>query len=142
MQSATEPLVPLPNKDGSLRFAVLGDFGTADRRQYELAEQMARLHRRFQYEFVVLVGDNLYGSERPQDFQKKFELPYKPLLDAGVKFYASLGNHDAREQRFYKLFNMDGKLYYSFSPNPLVRFFAFDSTYPEPDEIRWLQTEL
>ena len=41
----------------------------------------------------------------------KFELPYKPLLDAGVKFYASLGNHDAREQRFYKLFNMDGHLY-------------------------------
>ena len=63
---------------------------------------------------MVLVGDNLYGSERPQDFQKKFEMPYKPLLDAGVKFYASLGNHDAREQRYYKLFNMDGKLYYTF----------------------------
>ena len=59
-----------------------------------------------------MVGDNIYGSERPQDFVKKFEPPYKPLLDAGVKFYASLGNHDAREQRFYKLFNMDGKLYY------------------------------
>ena len=65
-----------------------------------LAEQMAKLHGRFQYDLVLLVGDNLYGSERPQDFQKKFEIPYKPLLDAGVKFYASLGNHDAREQRF------------------------------------------
>ena len=64
---------------------------------------------------MVLVGDNLYGSERPQDFQKKFEIPYKPLLDAGVKFYAALGNHDAREQRYYKLFNMNGKLYYTFS---------------------------
>ena len=54
----------------------------------------------------------------PQDFKKKFEMPYKPLLDAGVKFYASLGNHDAREQRFYKPFNMDGKLYYCFNPQP------------------------
>jgi predicted MPP superfamily phosphohydrolase len=70
-----------------------------------------------------LVGDNLYGSERPQDFQKKFEIPYKPLLDAGVKFYACLGNHDAREQRYYKLFNMNGKLYYTFDPRPEVRVF-------------------
>ena len=96
----------------------------AVRRQYQLAEQMAILHGRFKYELVVLVGDNLYGAERPQDFQKKFEVPYKPLLDAGVKFYASLGNHDAREQRFYKLFNMGGKLYYTFSPksnNSLLR---------------------
>ena len=142
MQSAAEPPAPLPNKDGSLKFAVLGDFGTGERRQYELAEQMATLHGRFQYDLVLLVGDNLYGSERPQDFQKKFELPYKPLLDAGVKFYAALGNHDAREQRFYKLFNMEGKLYYTFSPKPNVRFFALDSTYPEPEQIQWIEKEL
>ena len=29
-----------------------------------------------------MVGDNIYGSERPQDFVKKFESPYRPLLDA------------------------------------------------------------
>ena len=102
---AAEPLVPLPNRAGSFKFGVLGDFGTGTKAQYQLAEQMIKLHRRFKYDLVVLVGDNLYGSERPQDFKMKFELPYKPLLDAGVKFYAALGNHDAREQRFYKLFN-------------------------------------
>ena len=132
----------LPNTDGSLKFCVLGDFGVGTRAQYQLAEQMAKLHERFKYDLVVLVGDNLYGSERPQDFQKKFEIPYKPLLDAGVKFYASLGNHDAREQRFYKLFNMGGKLYYTFNPKSNIRFFAFESTYPEPEEIRWLEKEL
>jgi hypothetical protein len=141
-QSPAETPITLPNKDGSLKFAVLGDFGTGEQPQYQLAEQMAILHGRFKYDFVVTVGDNLYGSERPQDFRKKFELPYKPLLDAGVKFYASLGNHDAREQRFYKLFNMEGKLYYAFSPKPNVRFFAFDSTYPSPEEIQWLEKEL
>ena len=143
--SAARPvsaLAPLPNRPGSLKFGVLGDFGTGDRTQYELAAQMAGLHRMFPYELVVLVGDNLYGSERPQDFRKKFELPYRPLLQAGVKFYASLGNHDAREQRYYKLFNMDGKLYYTFSPKPEVRFFALESTYPEPEQIRWLEKEL
>ncbi len=141
-QSSSEQLVPLPNKDGSLKFCVLGDFGTGERPQYQLAEQMAALHGRFKYDLVVLVGDNLYGSERPQDFQKKFEVPYKSLLDSGVKFYACLGNHDSREQRYYKLFNMEGKLYYTFSPQANVRFFAFDSNYPEPEQIKWLEDEL
>ena len=132
----------LPNKDGSFKFAVLGDFGTGERVQYQLAEQMAALHKKFKYDFVMLVGDNLYGSERPQDFQRKFEVPYKPLLDAGVKFYASLGNHDAREQRYYKPFNMEGQLYYTFNPKPDIRFFALESTYPVPEQIQWLEKEL
>ena len=136
------PATALPNKSGSLKFAVLGDFGTGDRTQIELAQQMAAVHNRFKYELVVLVGDNIYGSERPQDFKRKFEDPYKPLLDAGVKFYASLGNHDAREQRYYKLFNMDGRLYYTFSPKPDVRFFVLESTYPVPEQIAWLEKEL
>ena len=138
-----EPTVQLPNKEGSFKFGVLGDFGTGDRTQYELAAQMGNLYDRFKYGTVILVGDNLYGSERPQDFTKKFEEPYKKLLDAGVKFYASLGNHDAREQRYYKLFNMDGKLYYSYkAPKEDVRFIALESTYPVPEQIAWLEETL
>jgi len=132
----------LPNRPDSLKFIVFGDFGTGGRPQYELGIQMAELHERFPFQMAALVGDNLYGSQRPQDFKTKFELPYKPLLDAGVKFYASLGNHDAREQRYYKLFNMDGKLYYTFSPSPNVRFFALESTYPVPEQFEWLENEL
>ena len=29
-----------------------------------------------------------------EDYEQKFEHPYKALLDAGIKFYAALGNHD------------------------------------------------
>ncbi len=104
---------------------------------------MARARERFPFELVITVGDNIYGSERPQDFAAKFERPYKPLLDAGVKFYASLGNHDSREQAYYKLFNMEGKLYYSFTPDRQnVRFIALDSTYLKPEQVAWLQKEL
>jgi hypothetical protein len=103
-----EPAVRLPNKADSFRFAVLGDAGTGEKAQYGLADQMAALHDRFKYHTVLLLGGNLQGSERPQDVRKKFEVPYKRLLDQGVKFYASLGNEDAREQRFYKPFNMAG----------------------------------
>ena len=137
------PPMALPNAKGSLKFAVLGDFGTGARGQYELAAQMARFHVGFAFDVVVLVGDNLYGAEGPKDFKRKFEDPYRPLLDAGVKFYGALGNHDSREQRYYKLFNMDGKLYYSFrAPDEKVRFFMLDSTYPVPEQIDWLEREL
>jgi hypothetical protein len=141
-RQAVEPVVALPNKPGSFKFAVLGDFGIASPEQYQLANQMAKLHERFKYETVVMVGDNLYGSERPQDFQKKFEIPYKLLLDSGVKFYAALGNHDAREQRFYKPFNMGGQLYYTMKPMPDIRFFFLESTYPVPEQIQWVDNEL
>ena len=132
-----------PNNQDSLKFVALGDFGTGSRAQYELAARMAETHTTFPYELVVLVGDNIYGSDRPQDFQRKFETPYKPLLDAGVKFYASLGNHDAREQRFYKLFNMGGELYYTFkAPKQDVRFFVLETTYLEPEQLKWLEEAL
>jgi len=141
-QQAAQPSVALPNKNGSFKFAVLGDFGTGDATQYQLATQMVRLRGQFKYDFVAMVGDNLYGSERPQDFTKKFEIPYRPLLDAGVKFYGALGNHDAREQRFYKLFNMNGRLYYTVKPKADVRFFFLESTYPVPEQIKWVENEL
>jgi predicted phosphodiesterase len=142
-QSATTDAVRLPNKKGSLKFAVLGDFGTASQRQYELAAEIAKFYAGFKFDVVILVGDNLYGAERPQDFKAKFEDPYKPLLDAGVKFYAALGNHDARAQRYYKPFNMGGDLYYTFkAPNEKVRFFVLDSTYPVPEQIAWLEKAL
>jgi len=135
--------VPLPNKDGSLKFGVLGDFGNGSRQQYELATQMAKVRESFPFELVLTVGDNIYGSERPQDFIRKFETPYKALLDAKVKFYASLGNHDSRQQSLYAPFNMDGRTYYTFkAPKEDVRFFALETDYLEPKQLQWLEKEL
>lgn len=142
IEAVRQPPTALPNRTDSLKFAVLGDFGDGSDEQYALAAEMTRVHQRFPYTFVITVGDNLYGSERPQDFKRKFEVPYKPLLDAGVKFYASLGNHDSREQRFYKLFNMGGKRYYTFTPAPGVRFFALDATAMDNRQMQWLEQAL
>ena len=144
--AAPPPAVPasaLPNAANALKFIVFGDFGVGDTAQQRLAAQMAALHAKFPFEMVTLVGDNIYGSDRPQDYQQKFEIPYRPLLDAGVKFYGALGNHDAREQRFYELFNMKGELFYTFkAPKQDVRFFALESTYMQPEQVKWLEAEL
>jgi hypothetical protein len=131
----------LPNDKDSVKFAVIGDTGTGGREQYEIAKLLDGARARFPYEFVIMMGDNMYGGEGPSDFVKKFETPYKPILDAGVKFYASLGNHDDPSQRFYKPFNMDGKRYYSFRKGD-VEFFVLDSTYMSPAQIDWLKDVL
>ena len=141
--SPAAPPHPLPGRDGSLKFAVIGDYGTGGRAQYEVGDQMTAVHARFPFELVVTTGDNFYGSQRPPDLVRKFETPYKALLDAGVEFYASLGNHDSRNLRFYKLFNMDGRLYYTLkAPRQDVRFFALETGYLEPAQVQWLEKEL
>jgi 3',5'-cyclic AMP phosphodiesterase CpdA len=143
--SLAGPLWPqnstLPLKSGSVRFAVIGDMGTGDPAQYEVAETMARLRQKFPFDFVITLGDNIYGGNSPKDFDRKFGTPYKSLIDAGVKFYASLGNHDETAETFYKPFNMNGHRYYTFKMGD-VHFFALDSNYMDPDQLNWLANEL
>ena len=131
----------LPLKSGSVRFAVIGDWGTGDDPQYELADMMVKMRQKFPYEFVITLGDNLYGGKSARDYDRKFTQPYKSLLDAGVKFYASLGNHDDANETVFKPFNMGGKSYYSFSKGN-VQFFALNSNYLDPEQVKWLQDEL
>jgi Calcineurin-like phosphoesterase len=138
--SAGDLLLPL--RADSIRFAVIGDSGTGEKGEYEIGAQLADYRTKFPFEFVIMMGDNLYGGEGPRDYQRKFELPFKALLDAGVKFYASLGNHDNPNQRFYKLFNMDGKRYYNFKPKDRIRVFALDSNYMDKVQLEWLEKEL
>jgi len=131
----------LPLKPKSVRFAIIGDNGTGDRGQYETAAQMERYRIKTDFDFVLMLGDNIYGGESAADMKRKFEQPYKPLLDAGVKFYASLGNHDNPNERFYKPFNMNEKRYYSFKRGN-AEFFALDSTYMNPQQLEWLKMSL
>src|SRR5687767_3458475 len=132
----------LPNKEGSVKFAVIGDSGQPGTGQTAVAQQLVAWRTKFPFEFILMTGDNLYGSERPRDYEKKFSAPYKALIDSGVKFYASLGNHDDAGQIQYKLFNMDNKKYYSFKPKNGVRFFAIDSNYVDQKQLEWLDKEL
>jgi hypothetical protein len=131
----------LPLKPNSVRFAVIGDGGTGGKAQYDVARQMEEFRKRIGFDFVIMLGDNIYGGERPVDLKQKFEDPYKPLLDAGVRFYASLGNHDNPNQRFYKPFNMGEKRYYSFRRGN-AEFFALDSNYMDPQQLGWLNNAL
>lgn len=138
---AQAPELTLPLKPNSVRFGVIGDSGTGEKAQYETAAEIIAAHDRFPFDFVIMLGDNIYGGKSPADFKRKFEDPYQPLLDAGVKFFATLGNHDETNERLYKPFNMDGKRYYNFKRGN-AEFFALDSNYMDRDQLDWLQSQL
>ena len=130
-----------PLRANSVRLAVIADFGNGKQFQIDVAQQMVKSRAVFPFEFVITLGDNLLTGSQPSDFDKDFAVPYKPLLDAGVQFYATLGNHDKTNERFYKPFNMNGATYYTYKKGH-VRFFALDSNYMDPKQTAWVETQL
>lgn len=140
-QAAHPVKLSLPLKEGSVRFMVVGDTGTGTSQQRELANLMVQYRQAFPFEFALMMGDNMYGGEKPDDFKTKFEDVYKQLLDNKVMFYATLGNHDESNQRFYANFNMNGEEYYRFKKGNIA-FYSLNSNYMDKRQLKWLEDEL
>lgn len=148
----------LPSGDipsDEVRFAVVGDTGTGGTRQNAIAQQMLKLQSQSNFDLVLFMGDNIYPSGSPKDFEKKFLKPYQEFIEKGIELRACIGNHDARNQYGILLqkmvFGMGAKTYYSFSrKDDLIEFFALDSTIlvkdnkiAERDEqIKWFENSL
>ena len=131
----------LPNTSDSLKFAVIGDNGTGDQPQFDVAGQMIAFRREFPFDLVLMAGDNFYGSQRPSDLEHKFSRPYKPLLDAGVVFRAALGNHDDVLTINFPPINMGGERYYTYT-RPGVRFVVLDTNVLDDPQLSWAEDVL
>jgi len=139
-------------KDSSVIFAVIGDTGSGDEAQLAVAQQMVKQRQSKPFDFVIMLGDNIYEKGEAEKIGTHFEQPYKELLDDGVKFYATLGNHDIIKglefQTNYKNFNMGGRRYYNFtkdareSDGHLLEFFALDTNLMDETQLKWLDDRL
>jgi hypothetical protein len=131
---ATSPL-PMPQIRGGTVFAIMGDSGSGDEAQQAVAQAMLTYFNTARhFPFVLMLGDNLYDD----DYTNEFSVPYKPLLDRGVKFYAALGNHDRDLEIHFKPFNMNDVDRYSFDEGN-ARFAVLNSNHPaDPLQIKWL----
>jgi hypothetical protein len=133
--------------DPLLRFVAVADTGTGADGQYQVAKAMSQWHTHHPYQFVTLAGDNIYNNGEMEKIEAVFERPYQPLLKAGVKFYACLGNHDVRTsngtaQIGYAGFHM-GDRYYTFTRGP-AQFFVLDTNlgaHWQP-QLTWLKQQL
>ena len=131
---ATSPL-PMPQIRFGTVFAIVGDSGSGDQAQLAVAQAMTTYFdtaRRFP--FVIMLGDNLYDD----DYTNEFSVPYKPLLDRGVRFYAALGNHDRDLEIHFKPFNMNDVDRYQFDEGN-ARFVVLNSNHPaDPLQLKFL----
>src|ERR1051325_5450389 len=135
--SPAQQELSLPARPESLKFAVIGDTGTGDSPQYDVGARMNEMRGMFPFDMVIMLGDNLYGRQQPDDFVAKFERPYALLLQAGVLFYASLGKHDNQSNRSYPRFNMKGERFYTFARKN-VRFFVLDTNQMDTRQLAWM----
>jgi 3',5'-cyclic AMP phosphodiesterase CpdA len=131
----------LGTEAGSLKLAVIGDNGTGAEPQYDVAARMAEMRARFPFDAVLMLGDNMYGRQEPRDFVTKFERPYAPLIQGGVRFFATLGNHDRPENRRYAPFGMGGERYYTFVLRN-ARFVVLDTNRLDAAQIDWADATL
>lgn len=135
----------------AVSFAVIGDSGSGRPPQFAIARRMMIEREKTPYDFVIMLGDNIYGLGNPKYFKPRFEDPYRDLLDVGVKFYAALGNHDAPAAAHhikYEKFNMGGRRFYSFAKGDgLIEFFVLDTNETKtselkPEQLSWLEAGL
>jgi 3',5'-cyclic AMP phosphodiesterase CpdA len=62
-------------------------------------------------------------------------------LQAGVRFYGALGNHDDPDTRNYPAFHMNGERYYTFVRNA-VRFVMLDTNIMDRKQLAWAENAL
>lgn len=134
-----------------VRVLAFGDFGQGSEPQKRVAAAMLREHRARPFDFGVTTGDNFYprGMESPTDPRWKtwWEDLYAPF---GIKFYATLGNHDwlisdsVAAELLYAARSESWRMpspYYTFSAGP-VQFFAVDTDEISEAQTAWLGDEL
>ncbi|MEE2750753.1 MAG: metallophosphoesterase [Myxococcota bacterium] len=142
----------------SIRFAVVGDYGTGDEDEAGVARMIAK----WEPQVVLTAGDNNYpvGASYTIDsnigaFYSEYIHPYKGRHGPGAaenRFFPALGNHDwmlGNIQPYEEYFQLPGnERYYTVERGP-VAFFIIDSDPHEPDGIdsdsiqaRWLRVVL
>ncbi|MBI1878270.1 MAG: metallophosphoesterase [Chloroflexi bacterium] len=146
------------NLTDTVRFAVIGDFGSGSADEVAVAD----LVKSWNPDFIITVGDNNYPSgaistidQNIGQFYHDFIYPYTGAYGSGSptnRFFPSLGNHDwqlGNVTPYLNYFALPGnERYYEFIWGP-VHLFALDSDANEPDGISsdsvqaaWLQNKL
>jgi 3',5'-cyclic AMP phosphodiesterase CpdA len=92
----TGPLQRSVDVGRSFQFVVIGDFGTGDAAEYQVAAAIRNWAGRHPVDAVVTTGDNIYEDGNPDRFDEAWLRPYGWVRRRGLEVLAALGNHDVR----------------------------------------------
>ena len=135
---------PSATPNQSLLFAVIGDFGSGNQAEADVA---ALVHG-WNPDIVLTVGDDNYPSGAADtidahigQYYHDYIFPYTGTYGPGAtenRFFPTLGNHDwytPDAKPYLDYFSLPGnERYYDFVRGP-VHFFALDSDENEPDGV-------
>lgn len=135
---------PVIQREATVRFVVIGDYGDNSPREAEVAA----LVRRLDPAFVITTGDNNYPVGRQYtidtnigQYYSEYITPYYGIYGEGGlenRFFPVPGNHDWETgslKPYVDYFTLPGnERYYEFNWGA-VRLFALDSDHREPDGI-------
>lgn len=151
-------LTPSPTPVPVVRFAVIGDYGTAGPGLAAVSEMIDS----WDVDFIITTGDNNYPIGSPDTIDEnigqyfhQYISPYIGDYGAGAdqnRFFPTLGNHDwlwQSAQPYLDYFELPGnERYYNFEWE-FIDFYALDSDTAEPDGIgqnsiqaAWLEEKL
>lgn len=158
--STPTPTATPTAQPGSVRFAVIGDFG---HEESGAADDVAALVDSWGVEFIITTGDNCYYPAGDQmdrcvgQFYADYIFPYFGNYGAGSptganRFWPTMGNHEYEQQvelYYWTYFTLPGnERYYTLRRGP-VEFFMLNSNSDEPDgntsnspQAVWLQNAL
>ena len=165
MRHLAEALEPRTLASASVRFAVVGDYGSAG----PAAADVAALVKSRDPDFVITTGDNNYDAGAAETIDANvgqyfhdYLFNYPGRFGPGSptrRFFPTLGNHDwgtPGAEPYLRFFDLPdeagggdgGERYYDFAAGP-VHFFALDSDPHEPHGVgpgsaqrRWLRRGL
>ncbi len=134
-----------------VHFVAFGDFGDGGAEQRDIAQGLRKVFEQRHFDFGITLGDNfyLYGMSSPRDprWLSDWEALYSPM---GIKFYASLGNHDWYQpdspaaEVLYTTHSGTWRMptiYYSYTAGP-VEFFALNTEVLTENQLLWLKKGL
>lgn len=135
MPPAEVPAVP---EGPALRVLVLGDFGTGEEGQREVARAIAETHASNPPDLVLTVGDNFYprgvtSAEDPQ-WNTAFEDVYTGDFWQRLVFFPALGNHDVEG-------NAQAQFEYSSPGGRWImpgNYYTFRRAMPSGDTVRFI----
>ena len=122
-----------------MRFAVKGDWGDGSQNQVAVTKRMCVEYAKTPFAFTLTTGDNFYDSGTAR--RESFQIAEKCLIDLGVPYRATWGNHDTGGVSTGVVLKTPAR-WYTFVSGP-IRFVMLDANQPSSQsQLTFLKSTL